>query len=387
MTAAETASAAPASASPSASRSAPGRFRVTPRILGRLRLVSQGLLGTGLGSVSDAVRWMTAMQAQDLQAALWAVGQRSTGAGLQTVRAALDSGEIVRSWPMRGTLHFVAPEDLRWVLDITTPRMVQAAASRHRQLEIEERDIKLCRDIALELLSGGRAATRQEMFAAFEAAGQGTKDQRGIHLLGLLSQNASIVLGPLTGNQQKFAAFDEWIPESRSLERAEGIAEWLLRYLRSHGPATERDFAWWSGIPLTEVRMALKAVRGELAALEFEGTMYWLSPETAAFLDGGVPGQRSVLALPAFDEFLLGYTDRSLVLPREHADKIVPGGNGVFKKIIVTGGEVVGTWALQGSGKSAAVVPVTFDEARPMGPATAARFRKAGERYLKFLGT
>ena len=100
--------------------------------------------------------------------------------------------------------------------------------------------------------------------------------------------------------------------------------------------------------PLTEVRAALATVSGELVELEFGGTSYWLSPETAALLDDGVPGQRTVLALPGFDEFVLGYTDRSLVLPPEHAQKIVPGGNGVFKKAIVAGGEVVGTWAAAG---------------------------------------
>jgi len=373
------------SASVTARDSSNVSVRLSARIMGRLRLVSQGVLGEGVGSVPETVRWMTAMQAQDLPAALWAVGLRSSGAGLGSVRAALDDGEIVRSWPMRGTLHLVAPEDLRWMLRITTPRMIRGAATRHRQLEISEGDIKLCRDVALEMLTGGKAATRQEMFAAFEAAGQVTKEQRGVHLLGLLCQTASIVLGPLAGNQQKFAAFDEWIPESRSLEREEGIAEWVLRYMRSHGPATERDFSWWSGIPLTEVRQGLSSVESELVKLIFEGSTYWLSPSMAELLDVGVPGERAVQALPAFDEFLLGYTDRSLVLPPEHADKIVPGGNGVFKKIIVAGGQVVGTWAMQGSGKASGVVPVTFDEAKPLGTAAAAGFRKAGDRYLKFV--
>ncbi|MGX9900154.1 winged helix DNA-binding domain-containing protein [Arthrobacter sp. SA17] len=275
---------------------------------------------------------MTATQAQDLPAALWAVGLRSSGAGLGSVRSALDEGEIVRSWPMRGTLHLVAPEDLRWMLSITTPRMIRAAATRHRQLEISERDIKLCRDVALEMLTGGKAATRQEMFAGFEAAGQVTKEQRGVHLLGLLCQTASIVLGPLAGNQQKFAVFDEWIPGSRNLEREEGIAEWVLRYMRSHGPATERDFSWWSGIPLTEVRQGLSSVESELVKLVFEGTTYWLPPSTAELLDGGIPGERSVQALPAFDEFLLGYMDRSLVLPRSTRTRLCPAATGCSRK-------------------------------------------------------
>jgi hypothetical protein len=361
------------------------KTRITSKVMGRLRMASQGLLGDGFSSVPEAVRLMTAMQAQDLQSALWAVGLRVPGAGLSDVRAALDAGTVARSWPMRGTLHLLAPEDLRWILNITTARLVQGMSSRHRQLEITGSDVEACRKVALDLVSGGHGATRGELFAAFDAAGQPPTGQRGIHLLGLLCQSASLVPGPLDGNQQKFVAFDEWITTSRDLGREEGIAELLLRYLRSHGPATVRDFAWWSNTTLTEARAALASVSGELVELEFGGTGYWLSPETAALLDDGVPGQRTVLALPGFDEFVLGYTDRSVVLPPEHAQKIVPGGNGVFKKAIVAGGEVIGTWGRQGGGRAAAVVPVPFDDAKPLGPATLASFNRAAERYERFL--
>ena len=179
--------------------------------------------------------------------------------------------------------------------------------------------------------------------------------------------------------------FESWIPVSRKLERQEAIAEFLLRYFRSHGPATIRDFTWWTQIPLTEVRAAFEDVRGQLVELEFEGTSYWLSPETASLLDAGVPGQRAVLLLPGFDEFVLGYTDRSLVLAPEHANKIVPGGNGVFKKTLVAGGEVMGTWAREGTSPRAAVVPELFDDTRPLGPAAQAAFDRAARRYLGFL--
>jgi len=372
------------------------RARATPRIIGRLRLAPQGLLGGGFRSVPDAVRGMTAMQAQDFQAALWAVGLRVPGAGMSDVRAALDSGTVVRSWPMRGTLHLLAPEDLRWILNITTPRLVQGMASRHRQLEITAGDVDACRKIALDLLSGGphagdpgegrrRGATRRELFEAFEAGGQPPTGQRGIHLLGLLCQSATLVPGPLDGNQQKFVAFDDWISTSRDLGREEGIAELLLRYLRSHGPATVRDFAWWSNTTLTEARAALASVRGALVELEFGGTQYWMSPQAAELLDGPVPGQRTVLALPGFDEFVLGYTDRSLVLPPEHAQKIVPGGNGVFKKAIVAGGEVVGTWARQGTVRTASFVAEPFDTLKPLGPATMTGFNRSIAQYERFL--
>lgn len=363
------------------------KTRVSSKVMGRLRLASHGLLGPGFDGVPEAVRGMGAIQAQDLQSALWAVGVRVPGAGLSDVRRALDDGAVVRSWPMRGTLHLLAPEDLQWILNITTARMVQGTAGRHRQLEITSGDVEKCREVALGVVDGGRAASRQELFAAFEAAGQATKAQRGIHLLWMLCQSASLVLGPLESNQQKFVAFDRWITSSRDLGREKGIAELLLRYLRGHGPATLRDFAWWSSIPLTEVRRALPEVSGELVELEHDGTQYWLSPEAAALLEDGVPGQRTVLALPGFDEFVLGYTDRSIVLPPEHAQKIVPGGNGVFKKAIVAGGEVTGTWARQGNGQPAAVVPVPFDDTKPLGPAALAGFRRAAEQYGRFLAS
>jgi len=357
------------------------------RMMGRLRLSSQRLAGDGAASVPELVQWMTAMQAQDLPAALWAVGVRVPGAGITDVRAAIDAGTVVRSWPMRGTLHLVAPEDLRWMLDLTAERLTRSIAARHRQLEITWADVEKARDLALDRILDDGPVSRAGLFKVFDDGGQPTQGQRGIHLLGSLCRHGWLVLGPLAGNQQLIAAFDDWILSSRNLEREEALAEFLLRYFRSHGPATLRDFAWWTQLPLTEVRAAFEHVRDELVELEFEGTSYWLSAEVAALLDSGLPGARSVHLLPGFDEFVLGYTDRSLVLAPEHSDLIVPGGNGVFKKTVVAAGKVVGTWALQGTGPRAAVVPELFDEARPLGPAAQAALAKAANRYTRFLAT
>lgn len=359
------------------------------RAVGRLRLASQGLLPAREqpSAPADVVRWMTAMQVQDFQAALWAVGVRLPGIGVDGVRAALDSGAVVRSWPMRGTLHLVAPEDLRWMLDLTAERLTKGIAARHRELGITWADVEQCREVALSRIAAGGPVSRSDLFKEFEAAGQSTTGQRGIHILGTLCRHAWLVQGPLVGNQQLLVAFDEWIPESRRFGRAEAIAEFLLRYLRSHGPATLRDFAWWTQIPLNEVRAALEDVREGLVELEFGGSSYWMSPETAALLDTRVPGARTVLLLPGFDEFVLGYQDRSLVLPPEHASKIVPGGNGVFKKTVVAAGEVVGTWARAGTSRTAVVVPELFEPDRPLRPAAQSAFDRAARRYLEFLAT
>lgn len=376
-------------------------------MIGRLRLASQGLLGSQallssqglLGgkpvSIPEAVRWMTATQAQDLGHALWAVGQRVLGSGASHVRAALDAGTVVRSWPMRGTLHLVAPEDLRWMLGITSGRLMQSLRTRHRELNITADDVSHARDVALQAISDlsgdthAAGASREQLFAAFEEAGQITKAQRGIHLIACLCQEASLVQGPMAGSngkvgvQQLFVPFDQWIRDSRTVDREAGLAEWFLRYIRSHGPATVRDFAWWTQVPLSEARAALDAVKGQLVELPFANTSYWMSPETAVMLDDGVPGSRSVLALPGFDEFLLGYQDRSLVLAPEHAELVVPGKNGVFKRIIVAGGTVVGTWARTGTGKSAGVVSEPFGGT--LGPSAERSFQTQARAYLKFM--
>ncbi|SDX20795.1 Winged helix DNA-binding domain-containing protein [Arthrobacter sp. cf158] len=371
------------------------RTTLSPRVMGRLRLASQGLVAGGFPSVPDAVRWMTAMQAQDLGSALWAVGQRVPGTAASDVRRALDAGTVVRSWPMRGTLHLLAPEDLRWILGITSDRLMNMVAGRHRELAITADDISHCRDIAfktveeLKTTEGAAGASREQLFQAFEEAGQITKAQRGIHLLGSLCQRALLVQGPMAvsngkvGVQQLFVPFEDWIPQSRDLGRGEGIAELLFRYIRSHGPATVRDFSWWSQVPLTEARAALKEVQDRLVEVAFGGASYWLSPETAAMLDDGVPGARSLLALPGFDEYLLGYQDRSLVLAPEFAGLVVPGKNGVFKRIMVSGGEVVGTWARTVKGKAVGVVPEPFTG--QLGPAAERSFQAQGRAYLKFM--
>jgi hypothetical protein len=166
-------------------------IRLDRRTLGRLRLVSQRLLPLPAvprqphnpDSIAGTVRWMTAMQAQDLQAALWAVGARVPGAGVADVRSALDSGAVVRSWPMRGTLHLVAPEDLHWMLDLTAERLTKGIAGRHRELGITWADIEKCRDLALEYIAAGGPASRAALFEVFDSAGQSTQGQRVIHIL------------------------------------------------------------------------------------------------------------------------------------------------------------------------------------------------------------
>lgn len=316
----------------------------TTRDVALLRLAALRLAGPGFGTVAEAVRWLTAVQAQHYPGALASVALRVRAAGRAEVEAALDAGEVVRSWPMRGTLHFVAAEDLPWMLAVTGERAVRAQRSRRAQLGLSEEVLEHGRELAVAALSGGRGLARRELFAVWEDAGIATAEQRGAHLVLHLAQTGVICLGPVAGGPQRFVLVEEWVPRHRRLEREEALAELALRYFRGHGPATVADLARWTKLTLTDARAGVAAVRGELEPLIIDGTEYLMDPRTPALLDRHRERARGVLLLPGFDEYMLGYADRTAALPAEYADRIVPGGNGVFRPTVVAGGQVVGTW-------------------------------------------
>jgi len=315
-------------------------FTPSRRRLTALRLAAQGIGGSQFSTPVETVRWMLALQAQDFPGVKWSVGLRQVGATEAEVEKACDAGEIVRSWPLRGTLHLVAAEDLGWLLALTAPRAIVSAAARRTTLGITEADVESARAIARAALAGRRVLTRESLLATFDSAGVSTGGQRGYHLLWYLAQTGTLVLGSSAGRQQTFALLDEWVRNPRQLDRDEALAELTLRYFRSHGPASARDLARWSGLALGDVRRGLAICGNALTTLELEGPTYHLAPETLAM---AAPAAR-VHLLPGFDEYLLGYGDRSAALASEHSEAIVPGGNGMFKPTIVVDGEVVGTW-------------------------------------------
>ncbi|GGE87330.1 winged helix DNA-binding domain-containing protein [Mycetocola zhadangensis] len=319
--------------------------QLRPVDVARLRLHAQNILESAVATPVDAVHSMLAMQGQDLPGTLWAIGLRAQ-ATEQEVRRAFDSGELVRSWPMRGTLHALTPQDLRLILPLSRDRLVSSLAARHRELGIEANDVTAARRAAeAELSTASPALTRKELFAVFERAGQLTAGQRGAHLIFLLAHAGVLCLGPFRGKEQTFVLLDVWAPALGQLPgRDEALAAVALRYFLSHGPATVEDFAWWTKLTLTDARAGAAAARSQLAELSVGGREYLASPQIGE-LATRIPGARSTLALPGFDEYILGYTDRSAALAAEHSELIVPGNNGMFKSTLVAGGRVIGTWS------------------------------------------
>ncbi|HEV7705367.1 MAG TPA: winged helix DNA-binding domain-containing protein, partial [Gemmatimonadaceae bacterium] len=256
------------------------------------------------------------------------------------VERAIADREIVRTWPMRRTLHFVAAADIRWMLALLAPRMIKGSAGRMRQLELDEAILVRSAKAIEKAMRDDRSLTRDELYAVLERAKIAPGNQRGTHILTRLSQDGLLCFASHRGKQPTFALLDEWLPNTRALARDEALAELTLRYFRGHGPATTRDLAWWAGIPLGEARAGISMVASELDGVQIGDSSQFVARDAAT----APRANRSVHLLPGFDEYLLGYTERSIALDSKHASAIVPGNNGMFLATIVAGGRVVGTW-------------------------------------------
>ncbi len=330
-----------------------------------LRLAAQRIAGPRPKTPAEAVRRLVAVQGQDLPGALLSVALRTAAGTRADVEAALDAGEVVRSWPMRGTLHLVAAEDLPWMIGLLGPRVLAGAPARRAQLGITDDSIERARLLAVDALTGGKRLQRRELLAALADGGVEITGQRGYHLLWYLSQTATLCLGPMADGEQSFVLMDEWLPGPRQLAAEEALAELAGRFFRGHGPATVKDLARWAGLRVTESRSGLAAALPELARLEVDGVEYFLDPETPDVLAACREEARGTFLLPGFDEFVLGYGDRSAVLDPAFADRIVPGGNGVFRPTVVSDGRIVGTWAWAGRGAERTVTATPFTQFPP----------------------
>ena len=328
--------------------------------IGHLRLAAQRLVGPPEANATEAVRWLTAVQAQDREGALTSVALRSAARTRAEVEAALDAGRVVRSWPMRGTLHLVAAGDLPWMLSLLAERVLRASAARRTGLGLDEAQLERGRELAVAALAGGAALTRGELFDVWEDAGLSTADQRGTHILRFVALTQTVVFGPTSGGEPRLVLSSEWIREPRVLDREAALGELAERYFRGHGPATLSDFARWTGMAMTDARRGLERARAPLATLDVDGAEFLMDPETPERLAGAREEAGGILLLPGFDEFVLGYGDRSAVLDPRFAEHIVPGGNGVFRPTVIADGRVVGTWRHTGSGGRRTVSATPF---------------------------
>jgi hypothetical protein len=342
------------------------------------RLRRQHLVGAGFAAPEQAVGAQLAVQAQDYLGALWALGQRVPGADEATIERALAQRRIVRSWPLRGTLHLVAADDLRWLLDLTAPRMLQKSRRRLKdEFDLDDRVVERARSVCEHALAGGRALTRDALYAVLDDARIATSGSRGLHLVWWLAHAGVLCFGSRVGKQHTFVLLDEWLAPTRRPSREAALAELARRYFASRGPATVQDFAWWSGLAAAEAAAAHEAVRDRLERVDIDGRRYWHVPA----VDDGVATKRArVQLLPAYDEYTVAYQDRRAFLDATHAAR---AGNGIFKPALLVDGRIAGGWKRTLAKSAVEVVPDWFE---PPSATVMKAFDAAAARYATFLG-
>jgi hypothetical protein len=293
--------------------------------IARQRLANQRLVGERLAKPSDVVATLGAIQAQDYAAAKWAVAQRAQNVVERDVDDALADGSIIRTHVLRPTWHFVAPADIRWMLALTGPRINAGMAFRTRWLELDEAAFRRSERALTRALEGGKALTRTELSQVLARARVPVlEEQRLGHLLMRAELDAVICSSARRGKQFTYALLDERVPAVSSINRDEALAKLAKIYFTTRGPATAVDFAWWSGLTLSDARKGL----------DFVGTN----------LDRQIVDGASAHLLPNFDEYFVAYKDRSAPLRRLKKAGIDVPATDVLGNVVVVNGQCVGMW-------------------------------------------
>ena len=321
---------------------------------------------------------MGAVQAQDYAGAKWALAQRTNGTTDAAIDQAFNAGAILRTHVLRPTWHFVTPADIRWMLALTAPRVNATLAYNYRRFGLDDDVFRTSNATLARTLQGGKHRTRQELTDALQAAGLRTEALGYLHLLLRAELDAVICSGALRGKQHTYALLDERAPHAGTPTRDEALAELTHRYFTGHGPATAKDYAWWSGLTAADVNTGLALVKSRLAHAEVDGTRYWFSP-SAPLAHSGTP---TAHLLPNFDEYTVGYTDRSAACRVLHANGLDASPFVILGNVIVLDGQIVGTW------KRAPQKRTVSLEARPFLPLPATALQHitiAAERYSAFV--
>ncbi len=343
------------------------------------RLLRQRIAGEGLTSPADVVRWLGAVQAQDYPAAKWALGLRTVACTDPEIESAFAAGQIVRTHVMRPTWHIIAPENLRWMQALTASHVRMVLGSQFRSFGLDASLLRRCNRVIEKALQGRKHLTRTELAAALRKAGIQAEGVRLANIIINAELDALICSGARRGKQFTYALVDERAPQQKTLNRDEGLALLTERFFTSHGPATAKDFAWWSGLTLAEIKRGLEMAKAKLISEEIEGQGYWMSPSAPAVR---LP-RTAVYLLPNYDEYLSGYTDRSAIMDAKYLPALDARHNPLFNHPVISNGRVAGTWKRSVGAEAPAIEAKLF--AAPT-KAEAQNLERAAKRMARFFG-
>ena len=349
------------------------------------RLRSQHLLHSQAQSPANVVSRLLAVQAQDYLGSLWAVGQRMPGSTEKSIEDALANGSLIRTWPMRGTLHYVHADDARWLVGFLAPRVIPKTRSIYKKAGLDEAVLRKCTRVVTKALQKDPRLTRDELYQQLERSRISTANSRGLHITGYLAINGLICFGPRKGKQQTFVLMDEWLPSPKALMPDEVLPTLAMRYFEGHGPATVQDFARWSGMTLTDARQAIALSGTRLVSEVIKDEWYYIAdrPGQGAATDKLVKSRKrnDAYLLPAFDEFTVSYKDRSLVLSRDQRHR---GSMEVLSPVVVVNGIVVATWSRR-LGKHE--VEISVKPFSKLSPAVISKIKYRAMEYAHFVGS
>lgn len=307
--------------------------------ISNIRLINQQISVPKFERVREIANWMGAIQAQDFAMSKWAVGIRLINSTDKVIETAFDSGEILRTHLLRPTLHLVSAENIRWLLNLTAPGIKARLKSRQKELDLSESLLKKCNRIIQDSLKRDNHLTREELVAIFAKAKVPLEDQRAYHILVNSELDGITCSGRIKGGKQTYALLDERVPKTKDLTKEYALKKIAGIYFSSRGPATLQDFKWWSGLSVTDAKIALEIAKPDLVSETIDSEIYWLSNLITYPKNEKI----SVHLLPAFDEFLISYKDRTASAPLIYQKKTF-SDNGIFWPTIVINGQVSGLW-------------------------------------------
>jgi Winged helix DNA-binding domain len=349
------------------------------RDIAEQRLRNQRLSGPPLEAVADVVRWFGGMQFQEYPVGRWSIGQRSVDLTEAAIDRALAEAAVVRTHVLRDTWHLVTAEDLRWMMALTGPRIHQRNATMYRRSELDEQLLARTDALLGKALTGGQQLTRREIAALLARSGITANGLR----LGYILMHAEIELvicsGALHGKQQTYGLVDERVPPEPSMPRDQALAELVRRYFVSHGPATVKDFSWWSSLTTADTKRGLELVGDALESRIVEGVAYWCGPGLPARVD---PPRAHLLQ--GYDEYAIAYSESRRVLDIEgHAGSVL-AGDGMFTHAVLLDGQVVGRWRRRPGSRT---VSIGVQLGRPLDAAATEAVDHAVQRYGEFVGS
>jgi hypothetical protein len=304
----------------------------------RRRLANQRLSRSSFRTPGDVVAWLGAMQSQDYPGAKWGIGLRANVTDDEVDRAC-DEGMIVRTHILRQTWHFVARDDIRWMLALSGPRVNAISAHYYRQFELDERTFTRSREVFERALRDRTYLTRPELGTALRRAGITASGTRLAFLTMRFELDAVICNGPRRGNQVTYALFEERVPPAKPIDRDEALATLARRYFTSHGPATLRDYVWWSGLTVRDAKASVDLAGMSLVQDDVDDFTYWAAdrrtPKAVA--------SPAAHLLPNYDEYLIAHKDRHLVISRGSGDGVTRIKD-PFVHHVVIDGRLAGSW-------------------------------------------